>query len=141
MSSTNFTNELFLLFSAIDLAFPNDQAPPPEFCKFGNIERISFDVALKLLRPESRIALRHVCVLTSGVLMPKTTMHEKGRVVLWKNDVGFPMEFLHVKAIAEAIHVQEFSDDQLGGGIFALNARHHPTARRLVDDVSHHASS
>jgi hypothetical protein len=102
---------------------------------------ISIPIRPKLRLPELAVGFRYGRVFATTMLMPETSMNENNGTKFWKNDVGAAWEVLYMEAITETLRVQKPSHQHFRGSVLPFDASHHPAARRLVDDVSHHASS
>lgn len=102
---------------------------------------ISIPIRPKLRLPELAVGFRYGRVFAATMLMPETSMNENNGTKLWKNDVRFAWEAIYMEAITETLRVQKPPHQHFRSSVLPFDARHHPAARRLVDDVSHHASS
>lgn len=68
--------------------------------------------------------------------MPEAAVHQNHGLPTGQNDVGTAGEILRVKPEANPTPVEKGTDKTLRGCISTLYARHHPTARGAIDDVS-----
>jgi hypothetical protein len=69
--------------------------------------------------------------------MPETPVYKHGGTMTRKNQIGTSWQACAVKPKSQPQSVEVASDNDLGLGILGSNARHHPTSRRPVDDISH----
>jgi hypothetical protein len=73
--------------------------------------------------------------------MPETAMNKNGRFVLWEDKIGTTWQPLCMEAKAKALPVQVTPHSSLWRGVATSNARHHPAAGLLVDNVDHQVTS
>jgi hypothetical protein len=73
--------------------------------------------------------------------VPEAAMDEYDGLVLGKDEIRLSRQACFVKAKPEALTVNPRSDQHFGLGVATPNARHHPTPRRLVDDIRQEALS
>ena len=64
-------------------------------------------------------------------------MHENNGFVSGQHHVGFAGQFFVVQPVAEAVSVQEFTDDEFGFGVFAAHPAHVGAALRGGMYVGH----
>lgn len=69
--------------------------------------------------------------------MPEAAMNEDHGIPSCQDDVGTTGKRSHVGPVTETPSVESLPDRNLDLGILASDTRHHPAARRLIDDVGH----
>ena len=69
--------------------------------------------------------------------VPKTAVNEDYSVIAGQHDIRLARQFPHMQAEAEALMVQQAAYLYFRFGIAAADARHHPAARRRINDISH----
>lgn len=69
--------------------------------------------------------------------VPEATVYEQGRAIARKRRVWLSGYIARMKSVAKPLSVKRLADFDFWPGIFATDSRHHPAARRLVNDVTH----
>jgi len=72
--------------------------------------------------------------------MPETTMDEKNRFILRKNQIRCPWKPLIVQPVTEPMREKEFSDNQLGLGILTPYPAHVETSYLFRMYIGHSLS-
>ena len=125
--STKSTESL-LCDCFFQLAFPNDEDPPAEFCQLLCNVGIPLFVRRQFLLPKIRIRCRKFRPLATVMLMPKTTMNEYHGPILGEDDIRRTRQVPAVEAKTISHRMQKRTYELFRPGIPAFDARHNGTS-------------
>ena len=121
----------------LQLTFPYDDGVPPHSLQLGATFQVTLAVALYLLCPKLRVALRQHEVSAALMPMPEASVYEYHRAVLAQHDVGRARQSLHVHPIAEATTMEPSPHHHLGLGVAAMYACHTSVSLLTSQFVGH----
>lgn len=119
---------MFKLLNVLCLAVPYDNHTPSGSFESFNVRVIPFDVALQFGLPVFSSGSRHPSIPT-GMLMPKTPVHEDNHSKPCNNDIGFTGQTFHMQPVSIPVRVQHASHKNFRLSFFARNRPH--TVRAL----------
>ena len=131
-------NACFLL--ALQCTFPYDRNPPARSEQCPDRIRIVFAVPVNFFFPESGACRGHP-EKKAGMSVPEAAMDEDHGTETWQDDVWLPCQFLRMQAVTEAPAVHFPADSDLGTGVLATDAGHHPTPDTRRNNVCHQATN
>lgn len=72
---------------ATELAFPEDHHAPSQFLERSYGSAITSNIAFELRQPILLTGPWPISVVTAGVLVPETSMHQDGKTMLRQDDI------------------------------------------------------
>lgn len=69
--------------------------------------------------------------------MPITSMNYNQSSIRWEYNIRFSRNILGMESISKAKSMKPFPYKQLRAGVFRPDARHHPAASRLINNINH----
>ena len=125
----------FALATVPHRALPDDAYAPPSFAQPSGVRRISLDVALELVRPESRVGLRRRGKTAIAVTMPETAMHKDRCMMLGEDDIRPPGQPGRMQTIPKTGLVQRLAKANLRTCVFPADARHHAGSGFCINHI------
>jgi len=122
--------------SGRQLAFPDNERPPPLRPQRSDRCLVSLSIAVKLLVPERPIA-GWASAVQASVAVPEAAVHEDHSPIFREANVRAAWQVFSVQAEPEPHAVQQRADDQLRFGVEAADARHDMAALLTSDRVRH----
>jgi hypothetical protein len=77
----------------------------------------------------------------AAMTMPEAAMDKDGRPIFRKNKIRLARQLPGMQAVPKSARMQAPPDQPLWFGVLSPDARHHPAACHLVDDIDHQATS
>ncbi|GEM_PF-2553663 len=111
-------------------ALPDDSHAPAKSVKHLSMAGVTSNILLEFLPPEVGIGLGIGRVAAAFMSVPKTTVDEYHRPVLWKHEIGAAGQRRHMKSVAKSSGKKKGTKHPLGLGVLSANARHHAAALR-----------
>jgi len=111
-------------------ALPDNSHAPAKCVKHLSVAGITGDIFVEFLLPEVRIGLRTRRVAAAFMSVPKATVDEHYRSVLWKNEIGTSGQLRDMKSVAKSSGEKKGTKYTLRLGVLSANARHHAAALR-----------
>lgn len=117
------------------LALPQNQNYPSIILQLLQHCEISFNIGLKLGRPEIDSRLGQDGIFTSGMAMPKTPMNKNTDPEPRQYNIRFSRQVFAMKPEPVAMGVQKAPDCHFRLGAFPFDASHHAGSCGAVDDI------
>lgn len=118
-----------------ELALPQDQNVPSVALQPLQYHQVSFNIGLKLGRPEIDSRLGQNSIFTCSMAMPKTPMYKNTDPESRQYNVRFSRQVFAMKSEPVAMSVQKAPDCHFRLGAFPFDASHHAGSCGAVDDI------
>lgn len=118
-----------------ELALPQDQNVPSVNLQPLQYRQVSFNIGLKLGRPEIDSRLGQDSIFTSSMAMPKTPMYKNTDPESRQYNIRFSRQVFAMKSEPIAMGVQKAPDCHFRLGAFPFDASHHAGSCGAVDDI------
>jgi len=109
-----------------EFALPHDQDSPSRRAQHGFLACIAFRIGVEFQLPAFSIVCRICCIFASLVSVPEATVNENGNPVSWQDKVGRARQLARMKAVAESLRMQVFSNRDFRPSILGTDTLHHP---------------
>jgi hypothetical protein len=114
----------------LEFAFPNHQGRPPHRSEPLDLSAVPSHVLGEFSLPKLMARFWDRCLTTTGVLMPKASVHKDRLSPRWENQIRAPRQVPPMESKPVSERVCKPSDDPLRFRIFPANAPHEPAAFR-----------
>jgi hypothetical protein len=118
-----------------ELALPQDQNVPSITLQPLQYRQVSFNIGLKLGRPEIDSCLGQDSIFTSSMAMPKTPMYKNTDPESRQYNIRFSRQVFAIKSEPVAMGVQKAPDCHFRLGALPFDASHHAGSCGAVDDI------
>ena len=116
-------------------ALPDNSHAPAKSVKHLSMAGVTCNIFVEFPPPEVRIGLGTGRVAAAFMSVPKTTVDEHYRPVLWKHEIGTAGQRRHMKSVARSSGEKKGTKHPLRLGVLSANARHHAAALRGGGDA------
>ena len=92
---------------------------------------------MDFLNPELNVRFGNSVILATGMTVPEAAVHEYGRMIFRKNDIGLARKRLDIHAIPETLLKQGFPQLDFGLRVDGTNPRHNIVSLLYGNLVGH----